>query len=44
VVEVDFDRENSHIYIADEKGITLREISQARLVLHNMDTKLLGQS
>lgn len=24
IVEVEFDRENSHIYIADEKGLTLR--------------------
>ena len=41
-VEIDFDRDNSHLYIADESGVTLREISQARLVLHFLEPKLIG--
>ena len=44
IVEVDFDRANSRLYIADEKGLTLRQIDEAKLVLHYMDETFYGKS
>lgn len=42
IVEVDFDRANNHIYIADEKGLTLRVISEASLVMHYTNESWFG--
>lgn len=44
IVEVEFDREKSNIYIADEKGLTLRKIGDARMILHYRDEKMYGKS
>jgi hypothetical protein len=43
-VEIEFDRANSHLYIADEKGLSLREIADARLVMHYMNDSMYGKS
>jgi hypothetical protein len=44
IVEVDFDRQNSRLYIADEKGLTLRQIGDARLTLHYIGDDKYGKS
>lgn len=42
-VQIEFDRENNRLYIADEQGLTLTELSSANLILHYMDQSLIGK-
>lgn len=43
IVEVEFDRQNNRLYIADQQGLTLREINEARLVIHFLNSSLVGK-
>lgn len=43
MVEIFLDRYNSHLYIGDQKGLTLYEIGEPRIVLHYIDKSLVGK-
>ena len=42
-VDIDFDRENSHLYIADSDGLRLREIEKSKLVLQFLHSDWVGR-
>jgi hypothetical protein len=42
-VDIEFDREKSRLYIADEGGLTLRQISSAQLVMKSLDSSRVGK-
>ena len=43
IVDIDFDRMNNHLYIADGNGLTLRQIDEAKLILHFIKKDLIGK-
>lgn len=43
IVEIEFDRQKNRLFIADQQGLTLREINEARLVLHFLNQSLVGK-
>lgn len=42
IVEIEFDRENSNLYLADQAGVSLIRIYPAMLRMDFLDTKLIG--
>lgn len=42
-VDIEFDRDNSRLYIADEQGLTLTSLNEARLLLHYLEASMIGK-
>jgi hypothetical protein len=43
-VEIDFDQQESHLYTADERGLALFKLDEAKLNLHFIDDAMLGKT